>query len=61
MLMNKEELLLQSKDDLVDTIIEYRKIVAKLEHRLNESKKEADELWHYKQSTIPYSFHNMGN
>lgn len=60
MAMTKEQLLLQSKDDLADTIIEAANIIQKLEKRLKQYKNEADELWHKQNNSCVMQQHQMG-
>ena len=51
-LLNKEELMQQSSEDLADTIIEYRKRIEILNKKLEKAQKEAWKLEGWKQSIL---------
>lgn len=51
-LMNKEELMQQSSEDLADTIIEYRKRIEFLNKKLEKVQNEVWKLDGWKQSVL---------
>jgi len=50
--LNKEELMQQSAEDLADTIIEYRKRIEILNKRLQKAEDEVSKLAGWKQSIL---------